>query len=139
MSTSSVVADLKKNTLYLPDQLKGVRVELKTDDGKFLNLRDFLSKALDHIMKTDSGPKAGEVPNSTIGTLIGLDYIPMSGLHISPPVLRTFMAAFQIGMLFERLRVKRELKLTKEEFELNAAEMDAILGSSGDSDADSEE
>lgn len=133
---SNVIADLKKNTLYVVDQLKGIRLELKTEDGKFLTLDDFLRKAVTVINKEGSKLKGVKVPTGMVGTLLGLSYIPATGMYVTPPALQNFSNGFQLGSLFERLRTKRVVSVTTEEFDLSAAEMDAILGSNNSEDED---
>lgn len=124
---NSVIADLDKNVLYLVDQLNGVKIEMKTEDGKFLKLNDFLQKATSHMQKENESITGNKVPSGVVATLLGLKFIPAAGVYLSQPVLKTFASGFQLGVLFERMRTKRNVAVTAEEFELNASEMDAVI------------
>lgn len=129
---SSAIADLKKNILYVPEELKAFQIELKTPEGRFLTLQDFLIKAKAHMSAAPDKVVEQKVPTALVGTMIGLATV--SGHSLSDTSLQYLITGFMFGELFERLRNKRQLSVVATEFELSALEMDKVL--SGESDAE---
>lgn len=127
---SSAIADLKKNTLYLPEDLKAFQVELKTPDGRFLTLSDFVTKARAHIAAQPDKVVDQRIPTSLVATIIALSSV--AGNSVNESVMQYMVTGFMLGELFERLRNKREVTVTATEFELSALEMDKVLSGEGD-------
>lgn len=124
--SSTIISDLKQNVMYVTEQLKGLKVDLKTSGGKYLSLHDFMEKAETALSDVSLKKKESKLYNdNVVATILALNFIPPGIL--SNQQIHLFCAGFQLGQLFDRVRRKREVTIVVDEFEMNAAEMDGII------------
>jgi hypothetical protein len=114
-----VIVDKDNNVVYLVTSLVKIGLDITDSEGKSLSLNQFLSVA------SDATEKAW-IENEWMGVLSGMIQVA-TGIPSAAPFIYTFNIGFSLGMLFERLRVKKGLNFQLSMEHIKSNEIDDVV------------